>query len=188
MIDATDYAHTIIRVTMKNGEMYALDMAGAQYGWHEPVTPWQLYNTTRVRDIRNVVPFGGTRAFCKMRANKMNEQRQWQHNIKQNFAESVDDAVATWQKGNVALIDLLHLPEHEFQQRRSSLLDTVDEFMQRYKAFQESNGGFNVKAGFMHGYIDREITSSAFANYSVKDTLTFFKDGVIPNSGTTARG
>ena len=31
-IDATDHVHSVIRVTLKNGDKYVLDLAGAQYG------------------------------------------------------------------------------------------------------------------------------------------------------------
>lgn len=161
VIDGTDYAHTIIRVTTMNGETYALDMAGAQYGWYEPVTPWQSYNTSRVREIKDVVPFGGTRVFCKTRADNTGGQHKWVHGIKEGFAKSVDEAVEWWQRRNIPSSDLLRLPEHEFQKRRGSLIDTVDEFLQLYKAIQESNGGFTVREGFKHGGYDRKFTSFA---------------------------
>lgn len=160
-IDGTDYAHTIIRVTLKHGESYSVDIAGAQYGWHEPVTPWQLYNTSRVREIKEVAPFGGTRTCYKTEAINMSEQREWIHSIKENFAERVDCALARWQRVNILSTDLLRLPEHEFQKRQTSLLGCVDEFMQRYKAFQDSYGGFNVAGGFEHEGFDRDFTSSA---------------------------
>ncbi len=164
-IDGTDYAHNIIRVTLKNGESYALDIAGAQYGWHEPVTPWQLYNTSRVREIKDVAPFGGTRTCYKTGANNMSEQRKWIHSIKEDFAEGVDLALAWWQRVNIMSTDLLRLPEHEFQKRQTSLLGCVDEFMQRYKAFQDSNGGFDITGGFNEGF-DRKFTSSALGTVS----------------------
>jgi hypothetical protein len=35
-----DYHHEILDVTLKNGgERYVLDLAGAQMGYYEPVTP-----------------------------------------------------------------------------------------------------------------------------------------------------
>ena len=91
----------------------------------------------------------------------MSEQRKWIHSIKEDFAEGVDLALAWWQRVNIMSTDLLRLPEHEFQKRQTSLLGCVDEFMQRYKAFQDSYGGFNVAGGFEHEGFDRDFTSSA---------------------------
>lgn len=159
-VDGTDYAHTIIRVTMMNGETYALDMAGAQYGWHESVTPWQLYNAARVREIKIVMPFGDTKVLYKVRANDDGKQRQRIQEIIDNFAEVVDDAVVWWQRKNIALIDLLRLPEHEFKSKRAFLLDAIEENMQRYKAFGESQGAFEVKEGFNHEAFDRNLISA----------------------------
>ena len=31
--DATNYPHTVIRLTLKNDEQYVLDLSCAQYGW-----------------------------------------------------------------------------------------------------------------------------------------------------------
>lgn len=174
-IDGTDYAHTIIRVMLKNGETYALDMAGAQYGWHEPVTPWQLYSASRVQGIKEVVPFGGTKIFCKKRAKTLSKQQQWNNAIKEHFAYFVDKVVTWWQKRNISLADLLHLPEQEFQRRRASLLDAVKEFLKLVKTFQVSNRAFTVSEGFQHEGFDRNFTSSA---------LGFLPGRSLPSSET----
>ena len=186
-IDGTDYRHTLVRVKLKNGESYAVDMAGAQYGWHEPVTPWQLYENSRVREIDQVVSFGGTRVFCKKRANDMGGQHKWAHAIKENFGEEVDEALAWWQRANILLSDLLRLPEHAFPKRKASLLACIDEVLQRYKAFQESRGMFDVGGGFKHGALDREFTSFALGSVS-PEGLAFLRDRMTADSKITPRG
>lgn len=163
-IDGTDYAHTVIRITTKNDETYALDMAGAQYGWDGVIIPWKLYVNMRVREIREVMPFGRTKVFCKTRADSMGEQCKWIHRIKDDFAKNVDDAVTWWQRGHLPTTKLLRLPEQEFQRNRSSLLEMVDRFLELYKTIQESQGGFQVKGGFNHGVYDRKFTSAALGN------------------------
>lgn len=173
-IDGTDYAHTIIRITTKNEEAYALDMAGAQYGWDGVITPWKLYVNMRVREIREVMPLGQTKVFCKTRADAMGEQCKWIHQIKDNFAKNMDDAIMWWQRGHLPTTKLLHLPEQEFQKKRASLLETVDDFLQLYKKIQESQGAFEVTGGFIHGAYDRKFTSAAL--------------GIIPGRGSPSSG
>ena len=159
-IDGTDYTHTVIRITTGSGGTYALDMAGAQYGWHEAIIPWELYSASRIREIKGVVPFGETRVFCKKRAKDMGERQEWIHSIKGCFAQHVDGAVAWWQRDNISSNELLRLPEDEFQKRKASLLGCISEFMQRYKSFQESKDGFVCQVGPKYGVFDREFTSS----------------------------
>lgn len=166
LIDGADYTHTIIRVTMKNGEKYTLDMSGAQYGWHECITPWQLYKSSRVRKVKEVVPFGHIKVFCKTRASKMGKKQEWCHGIKGNFATSMDEAVAWWQRSNISSTDLLRLPEDEFQKSQASLLRCVDELLQRYKVFQESKGALDVRGDLTHEAYDR-----AFINAALGDIL-----------------
>lgn len=149
--DNTDWAHTVIRITTKSEETYAVDMTGAQYGWRESVIPWQQYNNSRMRMIKEVGAFGNTRIYCKTRAKKMGERHEWIHSIRERFAQLVDGAIAGWQKNNISLSDLLRLPEHEFQERQASLLSFIDECLQQYKALQESIGGFTSGIEWKYG-------------------------------------
>ena len=153
--------HKVIRVTTRSGESYALDMAGAQYGCDEPILPWKLYTVLRVREIREVVPFGQTKVFCKIRANLMGEQCKWIQCIHENFAENVEGDITWWQRGKISTSKLLRLPEQEFKQRQASLLGVVDQFSKLCKALQESKGAFEVKGGFIHGAYDRTFSSAA---------------------------
>lgn len=42
--------HTVWKITLKRGGgTFALDLAGAQYGYYQPVTPWSEYMTSRVQ-------------------------------------------------------------------------------------------------------------------------------------------
>jgi hypothetical protein len=50
-----DCTHKLFRVTLKySGEVYALDLSGAQYGYYDPVTTFETYLEDRARAI--VVP------------------------------------------------------------------------------------------------------------------------------------
>lgn len=174
IIDGTDYAHTIIRITTKHDETFALDMAGAQYDWDGVIIPWKLYVNMRVREIREVMPFGQTKVFCKMRAEAMGAQFKWIHGIKDNFAKNMDDAITWWQRGHLPTTKLLRLPEQDFQREQASLLETVDKFLQLYKTMQDSQGAFEVKGGFKYGMHDRKFTSAAL--------------GIIPGMGPLSSG
>ena len=161
-IDATDYHHNIIKITMKTGEVYALDMTGAQYGWTECIVPWKTYVESRVREVKKVVPFGETKVSSNMDAKKKGGQYQWVHGIKVLFAQIVDGAVMLWQRGNILTTDLFRLPEQEFQKKQASLVDAVEELLQKEKSFQESQGSFESKAGFGDGFEKKFHSAAAF--------------------------
>ena len=159
-VDATDYPHTIIKVITMNGEVYALDMTGAQYGWTECIVPWKVYVESRVREFKDVVPFGGTKVRSNMTAKTTGGHFEQVHGINVLFAQVVDAAVMFWQRCNILTTDLFRLPEQDFQKKQASLLDAVEEFLQKEKAFQKSQGSFEFKAGFSGGIQQVPIISA----------------------------
>jgi hypothetical protein len=49
--DAPKPFHNILKVTLRSGEEYAVDLACAQYGHFDPVTPWDEFEEKRILDI-----------------------------------------------------------------------------------------------------------------------------------------
>ena len=45
--------HKVYKVTTNNSESYALDIAGAQFGIHTAVVPWQRYIDLYVRELQS---------------------------------------------------------------------------------------------------------------------------------------
>ena len=45
--------HKVIKATTSNGESYALDVAGAQFGLHTVVVPWKRYVDLHVCEIQS---------------------------------------------------------------------------------------------------------------------------------------
>lgn len=50
--------HNLYRVTLKNGEIWAIDTTGAQYGCAEPLCPWRDFEQQRVSKINRECEFG----------------------------------------------------------------------------------------------------------------------------------
>jgi len=48
--------HEILRVTLLSGEIFAVDISGAQYGYYDSVIPWAEYEQRRVSQIVHVGP------------------------------------------------------------------------------------------------------------------------------------
>lgn len=48
--------HHIFRVKIE-GDWFAFDVAGAQFGSQSPVTPWHEYEAEMIREVINIMPF-----------------------------------------------------------------------------------------------------------------------------------
>ena len=143
-VSGTDYVHTVMELTMESKEKYAVDFAGAQYGWHESVMPWGLYQSSRVLEFTNIVPFGYTRGFYNNAVSGMDEHHQWIHQISENFVGYVEQAIMLWEIRHGLVADIFRLPEDEYRSKEVDFLTTIDEYVLRNKRDQESKGVFDV--------------------------------------------
>ena len=58
-IDPPDpFFHNLYRVTLKNGETWAVDTTGAQYGYADPLCPWRDFEQHRSGKINSEYEFG----------------------------------------------------------------------------------------------------------------------------------
>lgn len=47
--------HYLIRATLNNGQVFAIDFTGSQYGWFDVIVPWKDY-MERIKEIKNDIP------------------------------------------------------------------------------------------------------------------------------------
>jgi len=52
-----DFLHEVLQVRLQSGEVYAIDLTGAQYGWYEPITEWNRFNL-RCSEITRITVLG----------------------------------------------------------------------------------------------------------------------------------
>lgn len=61
-IDPPDaFFHNLYRVTLQNGETWAVDTTGAQYGYPDPLIPWRDFEKRRSGNINRECEFGHIR-------------------------------------------------------------------------------------------------------------------------------
>ena len=156
-IDETDYAHSVIRITLKNGDKYILDLTGAQYGWQEILTPYNQYRQSKIREIKEILPFGGTRQYCKQRAEKSGGMAKWQQEADIGFGSTVNDILKLWQQWHMSLTTLLKLPDDQFQQQQAGLLEMVEAGMQKYKNIVAETGAMDLEGDIIVGGYDRKF-------------------------------
>lgn len=110
--------HELFRVTTRNGEMYALDLTSAQYGYYEPIVPWDFYRSQRVAQVVKILSFGDTlkEATFDSCRDELYDQ------IISCPRPSLNSSLRNWQTRNdIALNRLLTLPELQYLRKRDEL-------------------------------------------------------------------
>ena len=132
--DPTPYPPEILRIQLRNSERFAIDMSGAQFGWYEPVLPWDTYIHLRLGGKSNRVtainPFG----YGLHRANNIAKMPDLPWNpwpsvtsFNLSFAETANSATEEWSGREKfrTLSDILRLPEVEFVDKKEELCQAV---------------------------------------------------------------
>ena len=137
--DNNDYWHEIMQVTLKTGQVFAVDIAGAQHGFHDSAYPWHHYLQTRVQTIGQSLPFGASKTkYCGA---EWCEQPGYRGAIKtahREFARTFDRAVGRWQEEGVQVPEMLRMGEDGFGRTRGGLLAFVAGALQDFKGIFEA--------------------------------------------------
>lgn len=145
VVDARDYRHNVLRVTLKNGETYALDMMGAQYGWYGSVVmPWSLFCDERVEVIKEVRKFGQTAQVLKAQAQAAGVPLSLVHQITEGVEEGFTHHMREWQRSTMSFKAMLRLSEEDFRMKQDSLIKFMEEAMSAYKALSIKWNCFNI--------------------------------------------
>ncbi|KAK8036581.1 hypothetical protein PG991_001718 [Apiospora marii] len=70
--------HFMLRVRLRSGEEVAIDLAGAQYGWQEPLGPWKAWETQRVYGQVQHGPIGSIEVQTNARFSDPSRSAPWQ--------------------------------------------------------------------------------------------------------------
>lgn len=144
MLDATDRQHAVLKLELKNGEKYALDMAGAQFGWPQAILPWDAYVASRIRFITETLTFGQAKHDVREAAMSSEPQRKWIQEILEGFRDFLDVTISDYTAIRSGFNALLELPNREFEAQKTDFLNLIEERLEAYKNFSEERGIFKV--------------------------------------------
>lgn len=145
--DIHEYQHEIVIVTLKDGSAYVIDLAGAQYGYHEPTMPIKAYEHSRALKVwlNKSQSFGYQRRVAK---DQCVQDGTWMGAIRgcnEMLYQSFNDLVKTWQSIKMPLPAMLKLNNKEFLENQKIFLFSVEVGLREYKRLAEERGHFNVK-------------------------------------------
>lgn len=121
--------HIIFRVTLTNGEQYAVDLAGAQYGYHKECLTWQDYSTSRIEKVIEIGALGATKKALADDTEKKGYPANRVQELNISFAKEMWLCVQIWTRQEGSLDAMLALPEKYHMAKRTSLLELVERFV-----------------------------------------------------------
>ena len=121
------------------------------------MTPYNVYQQSKIRLIREVLPFGGTRQFCKVRAENSGGMAQWQHQADIGFESALNHILKLWQHENLSLTTLLRLPDDQFEKGQDWLLLQLEAGMQHYRKLVVETGILDMNGDIVVGAPDRKF-------------------------------
>lgn len=95
-----EFIHSLLMVTSKCGEDYAMDLSSAQFRYDHPVDPWESYCINRGYEIKEIYGFGFHAAMCQNSGVKVVAANE-------TIAHAMNDAVAKWENSHSRLSGLL---------------------------------------------------------------------------------
>jgi hypothetical protein len=124
-----DCLHTCLRVTLNSGELYALDMTGAQFGYFEPVTPWKEFYENRVRSfsvVNGVEDFGWWKNHLEERFGASVAGKNGLLSLHVEGSKSLIVDTLDWEKETDQTVQqMLTLPESQFKIKQQELIDYI---------------------------------------------------------------
>lgn len=129
--------HDVLQITLRNKEVYALDMTGAQYGWPVPAAmSWDTFMEERVEIIKENRKFGETAQALQVEeaaAATSDRDARRHYQVMDEMKQCFNILFKKWQyrQGNnfSLLKDMLRLPEEEFKRKQASLFEFMNERM-----------------------------------------------------------
>lgn len=118
--DRTDVPHDILKATLKNGEIYALDIAGAQHGHYDSVTPWVKYDQLRIKKLKSSEEWQPIVPQPKV----VYPELSWPDDAP--FLPVFIDSVKEWQERNGRLENMLKVPGRPFRETQNELIRFLD--------------------------------------------------------------
>lgn len=96
--------HKLVKINLANGEQYALDLSGAQYGFSDPLTTWSTYVKERDCKVKSYWKPGHQRETLKVFGYGRLHRRY--HSLSQ-LARAMFLQMLVWETSNMLVTQLL---------------------------------------------------------------------------------
>ena len=136
-MDTDGIRHEVLKLTIRSGEQFAVDLACAQYGYSEPVMRWKEYKELRVLFEYLGSGLSAPKALGRLDVDDYSVERMlffWDKLQKSkktsqamDYLEAINLLMLEWQADEkLSIRKLLKLPEQQFQRKKNDLVDYLD--------------------------------------------------------------
>lgn len=133
-MDIARYMHSIFKITLRNcGGVYCLDLAGAQFGYYNPVKPWFEYLVSRISSIKNCHASGTGKAKLLSREPD-NSLLDFLTRVLEGCSRRTPIAMNEWESNHMKLSTFMRLPQKHFEDERKKIFRV---FRFHYFAFRK---------------------------------------------------
>ncbi|KAL8773311.1 MAG: hypothetical protein Q9209_001705 [Squamulea sp. 1 TL-2023] len=131
--------HEALKVKLKDGSMFVIDLTGAQFGYHVPVMPINLYDKIWAEVSDSEQPFGYHRRYMQeiMKKDTLQSQIRTSH---ETIYRYFNNAITAWEQSRMPLHAMLKLKEKDFFDTQQKLIHSVAEFVRRSKKRADEHG------------------------------------------------
>ena len=124
--------HSILQIALKNGECSAIDITGVQFGYDNPVIPWENYNSSRIQEVRG----------AKRLSSLKDDHEQTKNDEVYQFVAALLEAINEWECVRWSMQHVLtggwNRSEGEYLEWRGDLLEHIDRWVNEYAARKEA--------------------------------------------------
>jgi hypothetical protein len=121
----SETVHHILRVTLKDRSVWALDVAGAQHGQHNPVVPFTRYARDSIAKILATRAFGTSSRNIHDPVNTRNPGNPgnilFMLQLSQTLENQIDE-LTEWEHQHVAVPELLKVKREAYQSLKTTLV------------------------------------------------------------------
>ena len=118
--------HTVLRVTTKAGEDFAIDITGAQFGWQDTFAKWGVYQNCRIRTVVSEYDF--PRKYSEGVFGKRWDLK-YRKTVETVYEKTIRAFNLRWelwlQREGLTAKDFLNFSEENFSVKKRELLDDL---------------------------------------------------------------
>ena len=130
--DPVEKIQVVLRVTLISHEQYAIDLSGAQYGYHQECTEWNDFFESRVEEVKSKNALGSAKECLAIAAAKWIPIYQ-ARKLTTFFGKKLWHSVQLWTRKEISIDNMLALPDDEYEAKKESLLESVGRYMEHSK-------------------------------------------------------
>lgn len=129
--------HDVLKLRLRSKELFAVDLSGAQFGYHDPVTSWKEYEKIRVRKVLDVD--AAPSAYNILQVDDYSTEwilicvamakvpKDPGRRVYENILEAMNHHFLMWQANeHLSLKALWTLGEEDFQKKHLDLVDYIE--------------------------------------------------------------